>query len=334
LTDNIKNHKSIIEKLDSLTDTFVDIVDWFKNINQHIADFSVDLFGKLFELLTFISLQTPTVIFSGEYVNKVVPAFSLISVSIIILLSIYESIMMMIRKKHTKGTDILKRIPIAIGVAGVTPFLFQEGFKMINKLSIGITKITGGVFNENFLREVANVGFVDALGLLAFDIVLIALIIPLIIQNARRWWDLFCLCLISPLALTTYIFDRHKHLFASWLEAIKKKATVQLVYATFISLLGLFIFSTRFISPEQWAIKLLIVLGSLSRLSNPPQIVKSYLRGENLDNDFESVFRRKIPKLNTVSFWMSGYKSQNKLAKKKTDLRKKHGKRFVDDLIK
>jgi hypothetical protein len=324
--------QSTWEKLSNAADSFMEIVNWFKNFGQNIADLSVELFTKVFELITFLMLQTPSVIFSGEYVSKIIPSFSLISVSIIILATIYESIMMMLRKKHTKGIDILKRIPIAVGVAGLSPFLFEKGFKMLNKLTIGITKLSGGVFDPNFLKGIANAGFIDSLGLLAFDIALVILAVPLIMQNARRWWDLFVLCCISPLALSAYIFDRHRHLYESWITAIKKKATVQLVYATFISLLGLFIFSTRLISPEMWAIKLLLVLGSLNSLANPPSLVKSYMRGENLDNNFEKVYKNKIPSLGKVNL-MAYYNSQKKLNQKKAALRQKNKRRFVDDLL-
>jgi hypothetical protein len=324
--------QSTWEKLSNAADAFMGIVNWFKNFGENIADLSVELFSKVFELITFLMLQTPSVIFSGEYISKIIPSFSLISVSIIILATIYESIMMMLRKKHTKGEKILKRMPFAIGVAGITPFLFEKGFKMLNKLTIGITKLSGGVFDPNFLKGIANAGFIDSLGLLAFDVALVVLAVPLVMQNARRWWDLFVLCCISPLALSAYIFDRHRHLYESWITAIKKKATVQLVYATFISLLGLFIFSTRLIAPDMWAIKLLLVLGALNSLANPPSLVKSYMRGENLDNNFEKVYKNKIPSLGKVNL-MAYYNSQKKSNQKKAALRQKNKRRFVDDLL-
>ncbi|WJV20718.1 hypothetical protein QU593_09910 [Rossellomorea marisflavi] len=307
----------------------MEIVNWFKHFPEKIAGISIEMFREAFELITFLMLQTPSVIFSGEYVRNVVPSFSLISVTVVILATIYESIMMMIGKKHTKGTDILKRLPIAIGIAGITPFLFEKGFKLLNKLTIGITKIAGGVFDPNFLKGIANAGVVDALGLLAFDIALIIYTAPLIIQNARRWWDLFVLSCVSPFALTAFVFDRHRHLFDTWINAVKRKATVQLIYATFISLLGIFLFSTRLIAPEMWIIKLILIIGCLSRLGNPPNIVKSYLRGETLDKEFKNVYGNKLKSLNPIQI----YKAHKTKTNKKEALRKKHGRRFVDDLM-
>ncbi|MGD7047060.1 hypothetical protein FZC83_02260 [Rossellomorea marisflavi] len=320
---------SIFQQLGDAADAFMEIINWFKHFPEKIAEISIDMFKEAFELITFLMLQTPSVIFSGEYVKNVIPSFSLISVTIIILATIYESLMMMLGKKHTKGINILKRTPLAIGIAGITPFLFEKGFKMLNKLTIGITKVAGGVFDPEFLKGIANTGVVDALGLLAFDIALIIYTAPLIIQNARRWWDLFVLSCISPFALSCFIFDRHRHLFTSWINAVKRKATVQLIYATFISLLGVFLFSTRLIAPEMWVIKLILVLGCLSRLGNPPQIVKSYLRGEAIDKEFKNVYGDTFKKLNPVSM----IRSHNAKVDKKAKLRKKHGKRFVDDLM-
>jgi hypothetical protein len=333
-SSSFMGNQTLTDQLIQSTEAFIDVINFFKHFPEHLKTLSVDLFTKLFELLMFVGLQTPTMIFNGSYVNQIVPLFSLISISIVCLLSGYEAIMMMLKKKHTDIRTMLARFPKAVTLAGFAPFLFQQGFKYINRITDGIVGLASGVLNKGFIEDYVGVGFVDILGLLAFDIALIFLIVPIVLENAKRWWDLFCLCMISPLALTAGIFDRHRHLYNQWWNAIKQKSTIQLVYATFISLLGIFIYSTRFISGEYWGVKIIILIGALARLADPPNIIKSYLRGEsNTENTFEKVYKRKIPKLNKTDFWLSGYKSQNKLKLEKEKLRRKHGRRFVDDLL-
>src|SRR5690606_16057453 len=119
--------------------------------------------------------------------------------------------------------------------------------------------------------DVFKIGTIDVLGLFLFDIVLIALLIPILLQNGRRWRDLMCLAAVSPFALASWIFDRHEHFFNQWWSNVKRLSLVQLVYALFILMLGLFIYATRFMSPDAWLIKILIISGGLFGLANPPQ---------------------------------------------------------------
>src|SRR5690606_9852507 len=118
-------------------------------------------------------LQIPSFLFNNSFTINTTLTFSLISISIIILLTIYESFVQMLskvsKKKYTDFSKIMKRFPVAIGVAGFTPFLFQEGFKIVNKLTRGITSLGGNLFKENKFNEVISLSGVDVLGMILFD---------------------------------------------------------------------------------------------------------------------------------------------------------------------
>lgn len=318
------------------------VIDWFKNIKQNLYDISITIFSFVFEMIMLIGLQTPSFIFNNSYTLNTTLTLSIVSVSLIILFSIYESIIQITskisKKSYTKFSSVLKRLPIAIGVAGFTPFLFQEGFKIINKLTRGITSMGGDLLKGNKLNEVISLSGVDLLGMILFDAVALGLIIPFMLQGARRWWDLFCLCAVSPLALSAWIFDRHRHLHSMWWENIKRLSIVQLVIATFITLMGVFLYGARFIAADLWHIKLLIIIGALHRLANPPNFVKSYSRGEtDIVDLFDSYKKTFTGVYNTLTFKkfkpLNFYRSQKALKLQKNALRLKHGKRFVDNLI-
>jgi hypothetical protein len=104
------------------------------------------------------------------------------------------------------------------------------------------------------------------------------------LQAGRRWWDLMCLAAISPLALSTWIFDRHQHYFSMWWSKVKSLSMVQLVYSIFILLMGIFIFSTQSLQGGIMVLitKLLIVAGGLVRMSNPPRFVTN-MTGDKSD---------------------------------------------------
>lgn len=318
-------------------------IEWLKNIKQHLYDFSIDVFSFVFEMLMLVGLQTPSFIFNNSFTINTTATFSFISISIIILLTIYESFIQMINKvsekKYTEYLSIMKRLPIALGIAGFTPFLFQMGFKLINKLTRGIIGLGGNLFKNNKFNEAISLSGVDVLGMILLDVVALGLLIPIILQGGRRWWDLFCLCTVSPLAFTAWIFDRHRHLFDMWWRTVKRLSIIQLVIATFIVLMGIFLYGARFISADMWVVKILIILGALYRIANPPNFVKSYTKGEeDVVGMFDTYKKAYQGVYNTVAFKnfkpLNYYRSQKSLNKKRKVLRAKHGKRFVDNLIK
>lgn len=262
------------------------ILDWFSpHIDQHLYNLSMDLFAWVFKVL-LLFLQTPP-IFNVQYINQTTSSFSVISIGIVMLLTVYESLVQMLhkvsKKTYTKFTDVLKRLPVAIAAAGVTPFLFQEGFKIINKLTRGISYLGGSFLKNNQMNGMINLSSIDILGMFLLDAVLIGVLIPVLLQNVRRWWDLFCLSAVSPLAFTAWIFDRHRHLFHQWWYSIKKMSLVQLVYATFMVLMSVFIYGTRYVSGDFGLIRLLIIIGALYRISNPPNLVRAYVKGDTDD---------------------------------------------------
>ncbi|MGD6876801.1 hypothetical protein [Bacillus infantis] len=315
-------------------------IDWVRNIKEHIYQWSLDLLSFTYETLVNVVLHTPLFIFNNPYIKNTSLTFSMISVSIIVLLTIYEMIMKMLKKKHTDFPTILKRMPIAIGSAGFAPYLFQKAFEMINKITKGITKVGGVVLNGDTFANIVSVGEWDVLLLLLFDVTLLGLLIPILLQNGRRWFDLLTLAAVTPLALTAWMFDRHSHMFDQWWNNIKRKSVIQLVYATFIVLMGVFIYGTRFISPDLFLIKILITIGSLHALYSPPQIVKAYSRGDGDLTTMYSGFKNSaLGVYNTVTLKnlkpLQNFKKnkQNKLTQIQK-LRKENGRRFVGDLLK
>lgn len=294
-------------------------------------------------MLMMIGLQTPSFIFNNSYTTNTTMIFSIISISIVILLTIYESLMQMVsnvtKTKYTKFKSIMQRFPVALAVAGFSPMLFEKGFEMINKLTRGIISMGGNLFESNSVDSLMQLSGIDVLGMILFDVVALGLIIPIILQGARRWWDLFILCTVSPLAFTAWIFDRHRHLHSQWWNEIKRLSVIQLVFATFITLMGVFLYGARFISADQWIYKVLIMLGALYRLSNQPSFIKSYSRGEQDVTDlfgsykktFSTVFKTVTLKNTPL---LNYYRSQKALDSARKALRMQNGVRYVDHLIK
>lgn len=335
--------KQAIHNIDVITGYIMKGLDFLNNLPLSIPKLTADLLTSIFHFLSKIILQTPLFIFNNPYLQNTSLTFALISISIVTLLTVFESFMQMFKKEHTPFKTIVKRWAVVAGVSGFMPFAFEAGFTFLNKLTTAITQIgtlNGG--NASGLIYGETVGFFDTLIIILFDLTAIALLIPVCLQSGRRWWDILCLSAISPLALSSWVFNRHRHYFYTWWRNVKSLSMVQLVYAVFLLLMGIFIFSTQSLQGGiiTLIIKLLIVIGGLLRLSNPPRFVTS-LTGDKTDlfdqyDEGKSTLKDIYDTLTFKNFRpLQFFKNQSEERRSKIQsLRKKTGKRYVGDLIK
>lgn len=321
-------------KMDEITDVIITIIHDF---SQLVYNFTLDLLVWIYEFITKFVLVTPLFLFDNGFIRGATVSFSLISISLIIGGVIYESFRKMARQSHMSFKKILKNIPIAFTIAGFSPFFFQVGFSFINQLSNGIVNLGGETFDPKNFASAFDLGLMDIFIMIIFDIMLIITLIKIIFQNAKRWWDLFCLTATAPLALSAWVFDRHRHIYKTWINHIKKLGVVQLVYATFIMLMVGFVSISRFIEPKFWAIKMIILIGALIRLADPPKIVKNYTRDigdlDGMLNKGKNTFEKVKDTVMFKNFTpLKYYRFQKSEKARIQELRQKHGKRYIKNL--
>jgi hypothetical protein len=279
-TNIIDMIKKTYTNIEYITGQIIDGIDWLNNLPGSMPKYTADLFTTIYHFLSKVVLETPLIIFDNPFVKNTTLTFSLISIAVVTFMFIYESVMKMLKKKHTDFKKFLKRYAIVVAVSGFVPIAFKTAFYYLNELSNAISHIgnlDGG--NINGLVSDKKLSFFDTLILILFDLSTVALLIPVCLQAGRRWWDLFCLAAISPLALSCWAFERHEHYTRAWWSKVKSLSLVQLVYSVFILMLGIFIFATQSVHGGIYTlfIKLLIVAGGLYRLSNPPKFVKAMI---------------------------------------------------------
>lgn len=271
-----------ISKWTQIGKFFLDIINFFINIQDRISHYSIVLLSKLYEFLTDYVLCTPLFIFNNSYLKDTSLTFSIISILIVTILSMINGMKIMIQSKKDKSTSLLddiwkttKRYFLAVTGAGFAPFAFEKSFQLLNILTKQITHIGAGTTSDFGMLSHTIMSGLDTTLVCAFDIVIIALLIPIALQTGRRWWDLLCLSSLTPLALTATVFDEYKHYFNIWWRNVKKLAQTQLVVSIYICLMGIFIFGTaNIVTGSGLLIKLLIIIGGLFRVANPPSFVK------------------------------------------------------------
>ncbi|MGV3163515.1 hypothetical protein, partial [Streptococcus hyovaginalis] len=125
-------------------------------------------------------------------------------------------------------------------------------------------------------------------------------IVPVLWQNGRRFFDIMVLGVVSPLALTAWIFDPYRHLFRQWWDNVKHLSLVQVYYSLFLLILGWFIFGIPTPSAiTGMIVKMLVVIGGFNRMTSPPRIVTKHLdRGGGLDEVYDTDSTTKKVKRN------------------------------------
>ncbi|MCL1696244.1 hypothetical protein [Lysinibacillus sp. BPa_S21] len=285
-------------KVSSIIDTIYKIFDWFKNIKQNIAELSTDVMFWVYETLTKVTLHTPSILFNTDWFKSNILTFTGLSIATSILLSMFEGLKLMSSEliENRKPTDlkrISKRIPLVVLGSAIAPSAFYYMFKGLNKLTDII--IDFGKFQmEKGMSQLSinDISLLQVFGFIGFDIALITMMIPILLQNFRRWFDLLALGVMTPLALASWVFASQEHWFIMWRDHIKKCATVQVVYAIFLLLIGTLLFGTK-LSNNSWdvMIQLGIVIGGLWRMNTPPNFLSRYIdRGEDVTSMWNGAF--------------------------------------------
>lgn len=309
-TDVFDKFQGLFENLQVISDWIMKSGEWLNHLPQHIMDLSVYLLAKIYALLMLV-LQTPLFLFNNSYIKDATMLFSGISILMVTLLTIYEGIKRMMKKRHTDLPTISKRFFVAAAGAGIAPFLFEKSFQLINILTSSIAKIgeaglkmndTSGWLGPH--HDPSTFDWFNTLALLGFDVMLLATVIPILLQNGRRFFDLMVLAAICPLALGCWVFKEQKYLFDKWWFNVKRLGSTPIVYSIFICILGLFIFGTKnTMTGGGFLIKMIIIVGGLARMANPPSFVKSRVdTGPGSDDSIVSTARGFKKAYDTITF--------------------------------
>lgn len=306
-------------KYESIINQIYTIFEWFKNIKENIVNMSVELLIWVYETLTKVVLHTPSFLFSSEWFKNNTVTFTGLAIAMVIILTMVEGLKTMSGDllKHSRNTEVkrlLKRFPIVLIASALTPTIFYYGFKGLNKLTdiiidFGTANVSNGLSN----LKIDDISLLQVLGFIGFDIALITMLIPVLLQSFRRWFDLTTLAICSPLVLTCWMFKSYDHFTSMWWNHIKKCSITQLTYAVFLLIIGTLLFGSNLSNNStEVLIQMGVLIGGLARMQNPPSIV-----GRNVDkggditkmfNGASKVIKPFSPKFAIAKGIIKGYK--------------------------
>lgn len=276
--------KSTIDEFKAIAEVTNNIIEWFKHLPEHITTFTTTVTSEVYQFVGNLILKTPLFIFNNEWFNNTTYLFSIVAIGLVTILTIFEGFKRKFQKKYVDIVTISKRWFIVAGLSSIVPFLFYHAFKILNLMSDAIIGLNTDIIS-NPMDETMKI--IDILILLAFNLALIVLSVPILLKNARRFFDIMISAVISPIVGVFFIFDSHRHLFNQWWRSLKNNSLVQIVYAFYLLIIGLFIYGAP--TPDDTVgigIKMLIVIGGFMRLINPPVFLSNYLNFGTSLNEF------------------------------------------------
>lgn len=260
--------------------------DWFKEIVIYITaalgsstNNAVQwLLSWAYKFVTSVVLWTPEWLFEGDWFPSSVFKFSVINMGIVVVFTMIQGIKRICRMSHTPLSYVLKRLPLAITISAATPYIFTHGTKILNKLTKFILNIgQAEIANNKALDIFASTVLMAPLNILimiGFIVLTAFLCVPMFIVHGRRWFNLLIQGMLTPFAMSAFLFKDTKHYFNLWLSSIKESVNKQLIYAIFVTLLGLIMFATP--NPTTFVgmlTKCMVLIGGLHTLAYPPSIV-------------------------------------------------------------
>lgn len=285
---------------------FKEIVIFSKALSNEFCHVVVEfVFKKIYELVSKIVLFTPEWMFQNSWFPSVVFKFSILSICIVIAFSMIEGIKRTFKMSHTPLIDTAKKLPIALGVSAAAPLLFAWGVKILNKLTNMILDLTGSEITANTANTTSSLPILfepfEILIMIGFIGVLIYLCVPLFLFHARRWYDLLMCGLLTPLAMSCWLFESTHYLFQKWYRNILNLGATQLIYAGYISVLGILMFATPVPTTFNAAfVKALVLIGGILHLAYPPQFIREFDVGSGNMFDLFSKGRSKLRKVENV----------------------------------
>ncbi|USL89375.1 transmembrane protein [Bacillus phage vB_BceH_LY2] len=281
-----------------IPDPIQQIINWVGEFNKiitdlphNIAKMSAELLIWVYKLISELLLHTPLFLFENEWFTSMLRLFTGASIGGVVVLTVIESMKRMMSGfggKKFRAMDfkrIIVRWALVSGVSAVFPEIFKLFFKCLNFISDNLLGMSRGIMEVSTLTN--SFGVVDTLVLLGFDVMLISTVIPLLLNNGRRFFDLLVLGVISPVALGLWVFDSKRHFFTQWYNNLKHLSFVQVYHSFFLLIVGLFLFGTAFpLTFSGTLIKLLVVIGAFQRMSSPPKIIGKHMddgKGNILD---------------------------------------------------
>lgn len=260
--------------------------NWFKEMIIYVTAMFVEvtnnavhwLLSGIYKVVSSVVIWTPEFLFGNSWFPETISKFSILSIGLVSVVAMFEGLKRICRLSYTPFSHTAKRLPIALLVSGFAPLIFSSGVKILNKATKIILDLGSSEIGSESLQSLSMLSLsfqpLNILIMLGFAILFAALCIPMFIFHGKRWFHLLSMGILTPFAMSAYLFESTEKYFHAWLNSIKNSCGQQLIYAAFVSLLGVLMFATP--NPETVGgifAKMLVMIGGIYTLAYPPSFI-------------------------------------------------------------
>ncbi|GEN35931.1 hypothetical protein ADA01nite_33910 [Aneurinibacillus danicus] len=253
-------------------------------IPDYAHSFLYWLLGWIFRLICGVVYTLPIWIFTSTGFMHTFSLVTILSISLIGIKGVWKGISTGYAKQEVSNKEIggmvWRLVLVMIGI-GFLPMGLDTITRLINRVTLaigkfGFSQVTSTPDVSYLNNAVITQGFsdIDVFSMAIFDALLLWNAIPLLFQAGRRWVDMTILGVVSPLALSCFVFEDTKHYGRTWWNGVKKIGVEQIWQVSLLAFLLLLMFGSKQITgPADVFVKFLLLIGGLSRMKQPPSFM-------------------------------------------------------------
>jgi hypothetical protein len=249
---------------------------WDKFVNEYYEFISWS-FTELTKLVTTV----PTDLLTSENSFKMQAIFMGYSVLMMIFLTIAEGYKAIMGISYTKPATIFGRTFIALIGAGMTMPAVVWLIKCSNMAVQMIAVLADTYFHNStdlggMLRDFSASGTANFIASALFMIAFLYFICHALFKVGVRWFDLLMNMVSSPFAWASYVTNGTSKHLSNWMTGTGKLILINIVYAFYVTVISVIVMAPGPVeSFGGWVARMLLLVGGLYRLANPPSWIQN-----------------------------------------------------------
>lgn len=255
-----------------------------------------EFIGWAFTELTRLVTTVPTDLISNTNSYKMQAIFMGYSVLMMIFLTIAEGYKAIMGISYTKPATVFGRTFIALIGAGLTMPAVVWLIKCSNMavqmvLILGETYFNGTNDVGSMLQDFSASGTANFFASVLFMIAFLYFIVHALFKVGIRWFDLLMNMVSSPFAWASYVTNGTSKHLSGWMSSTGKLILINLVYAFYVAVISVIVLAPGPVeSMGGWTARMLLLLGGLYRLANPPAWIQGMDSSGTLGPTLRKVF--------------------------------------------
>lgn len=249
--------------------------------------FLVEFVSWIFSDVLKYILFTPFEFFKSDTSISIVIRMGVFSAGFVTILAMVEGFKRMLSMDYTPMSRVFVRYPIALCVSAFAPTIFYYAGYLTNELVKYMGILTGSSLEgtDSFNSLFHEVGYHTYEAALTFFmlVILIFYFLRILMFHAIRWFGLMFNMVMTPIAMTAFMFRPYENVFSGWMKDSISKFSVVVAHSFFLGLIAIILYAPNIglsntIADSFWesTLRTLMSIGGLHMMLHPPGWIISW----------------------------------------------------------